>query len=619
MKYYHKTINNYSIEFYIISNIFMAKFDVNNVSVETLLSYVKDWTIAIPEIQRPFVWDSTKVRDLIDSLYREYPVWYIITWKSPDVKLKDWTASEWKQILIDGQQRITALTASLLWQEVLDSDYKRKKIKIAFNLKTEEFQTSNPAIEKQEEWIHDIAEVMKSTFSAVKFSLDYASKFGLDVEEVEKRINKLRSIKDVMIWRIELWSMLDIETVTEIFVRINSKWETLSQADFAMSKISVNEKYEWNDIRKAIDYFCHFAKTPIDYENIKNNDTSFSQKEIFNKISWVKDTNEDLYLPSYVDVLRVAFTYKFKRWKLQDLVSLLSWRDFETREYKEEIIEDSFIKLYEWVRSFVNETNFKRYVMILKSAWIIDDTLVRSQNVLNFGYVLFLLLRERDINPDIIEKYVRRWVIMSIITQRYTSSPESQFDLDIRRLNEAENIIQYIDEELWRQLPDTFREGILAERFNTSVASSPYWKTYLIAQIFLNDNAFLSKDMKIKTLVEWRWDVHHIFPKDYLQKHGKDNKSVYNQIANFALIQTEINLQITNKSPDVYMGEVKVQCKNKQATIWSIVDEAELKDNFRINCIPENFINMTVNDFDEFLKERRILMAQKLKKYYNSL
>ena len=98
----------------------MAKFEVNNVSVSTLLGDVKDGTIAIPEIQRPFVWDTTQVRDLIDSLYREYPVGYIITWKSPDVKLKDGTSSEGKQILIDGQQRVTALTAALLGQEVLD-------------------------------------------------------------------------------------------------------------------------------------------------------------------------------------------------------------------------------------------------------------------------------------------------------------------------------------------------------------------------------------------------------------------------------------------------------------------------------------------------------------------
>ena len=131
----------------------MAKFEVNNVSISTLRGYVDDGTIAIPEIQRPFVWDTTKVRDLIDSLYREYPVGYIITWKSPDVKLKDGTSSEGKQILIDGQQRITALTAALLGREVLDNNYKKKRIKIAFNIINEEFQTNNPAIEKQEDCI----------------------------------------------------------------------------------------------------------------------------------------------------------------------------------------------------------------------------------------------------------------------------------------------------------------------------------------------------------------------------------------------------------------------------------------------------------------------------------
>ena len=597
----------------------MSKFDVNNVSVETLLGYVKDGTIAIPEIQRPFVWDTTKVRNLIDSLYREYPVGYIVTWKSPDVKLKDGSSSEGKQILIDGQQRITALTAALLGEEVLDENYKKRRIKIAFNIQTEEFQTCNPAIEKQEEWISDISEVMQPGFNTFEFLSAYSKKFNLDANTLSKKLTKLQSIKNIMLGRIELGSMLDIETVTEIFVRINSAGVVLSQADFAMSKISVNEKYYGNDIRKTIDYFCHLAKTSSDFENIKSNDIDFSKKEIFNKISWIKDKNEDLYLPSYVDVLRVAFTYKFRRGKLQDLVSLLSGRDFETREYKEEIVEDSYKKLYEGVKTFINQTNFERYVMILKSAGIIDESLIRSQNVLNFGYVLFLYLREINVESNIIEKEVKRWVIMSIITQRYTSSPESKFDLDIKRLTTAKDAVKYIDEELERNLGETFWSGILVENFNTSVASSPYWKTYLIAQIALNDTAFLSKDMKVRTLVEGRGDIHHIFPKDYLQKSGKNNRGIYNQIANFALIQTEINLQITNKSPNIYMSEVVQQCNNQKGAIGSIVDIDLLKENLRVNCIPENIYTMTVSDYDLFLKQRRILMANKIKEYYYSL
>ena len=597
----------------------MTKFEVNNVSVSTLLGYVKDGTIAIPEIQRPFVWDTTKVRDLIDSLYREYPVGYIITWKSPDVKLKDGTSSEGKQILIDGQQRVTALTAALLGQEVLDCNYKKKRIKIAFNILTEEFQTNNPAIEKQDEWISDISEFMKDDFNTFDFISNYSQKFNVDANIVSNRVTKLRSIKNISIGRIELGSSLDIDTVTEIFVRINSAGVVLSQADFAMSKISVNEEYNGNDIRKAIDYFCHFAKTPVDYENIKENDIDFSNKDIFNKITWIKDKNEDLYLPSYVDVLRVTFTYKFKRGKLQDLVSLLSGRDFETREYREDVVAESYSKLYDGVRQFVNQSNFERYVMILKSAGIIDGDLVRSQNVLNFGYILYLLLREKQIAPDKIETLVRRWVIMSIITQRYTSSPESQFDLDIRRLNEAADIVQYIKDEEERRLGDTFWDNILVENFNTSVASSPYWKTFIIAQIKLNNRAFLSKDINVRTLIEGRGDVHHIFPKDYLQKNGKNNRSLYNQIANFAMLQTEVNIQIGKKAPCEYMKSIIEQCNGQENKYGAINTIEDLHFNMNENCIPKSFINMSIDNYDEFLKERRKLMAQKIKEYYNTL
>lgn len=105
----------------------MIKYEVNNSSIDGILSFIKNGEIAIPEIQRPFVWDSSKVRDLIDSLYKGYPVGYIITWKNPDVKLKDGTFALGKKVLIDGQQRITALTAAILGQEVVGSDYRKRE------------------------------------------------------------------------------------------------------------------------------------------------------------------------------------------------------------------------------------------------------------------------------------------------------------------------------------------------------------------------------------------------------------------------------------------------------------------------------------------------------------
>ena len=116
----------------------MARYSVNNYTVETLLSNIKSGSIAIPEMQRPFVWDSSKVRDLVDSLYKGFPVGYIIVWQDPDVKLKDGTKSSGKKVLIDGQQRITAMAAAIVGQEVLDDHYKWKRISMRLDLDFEE-------------------------------------------------------------------------------------------------------------------------------------------------------------------------------------------------------------------------------------------------------------------------------------------------------------------------------------------------------------------------------------------------------------------------------------------------------------------------------------------------
>lgn len=242
----------------------MAQYIVNNNSVDNLLGWIKSDEIAIPEIQRPFVWDASKVRDLIDSLYNGYPVGYIITWKNPDVKLKDGTIATGKKVLIDGQQRITALTAAITGEKVVNENYKKIRIKIAFNPIEEKFEVSNPALEKNSQWISDISEIFKPTFDSYQFVGDYAQVNNVPGNEINKTIQNLLSIRTNSIGVIELSPTLDIETVTEIFIRINSKGVVLSQADFAMSKISSNDKYNGGIIRKTIDYFCHLKQRPMD-------------------------------------------------------------------------------------------------------------------------------------------------------------------------------------------------------------------------------------------------------------------------------------------------------------------------------------------------------------------
>ena len=601
----------------------MIKYEVNNSSIDGILSFIKNGEIAIPEIQRPFVWDGAKVRDLIDSLYKGYPVGYIITWKNPDVKLKDGTFALGKKVLIDGQQRITALTAAVIGQEVVGSDYRKKRIKIAFNPIEEKFEVSNPAIEKDSIWISDISEIFTNDFNTFSYIFKYCGENNItDMNKQSKLANtitKLIAIKNNNLGIIDLSHKLDIETVTEIFIRINSKGVVLSQADFAMSKISSNEAYGGNTIRKTIDYFCHLANNPIDYEAIRENDTEFCSKEEFNKIKWIVKENEDLYSPSYTDVLRVAFTYKFNRGKLADLVSLLSGRDFETREYRDEIAEKSFNLLREGVLDFINETNYKRFIMIIKSSGIIDSTLIRSQNVLNFAYVLYLTLKSKGVQPNKIENLVRRWLVLSILTGRYSGSPESAFDYDIKRIVNAEDIEAFIKNVEEGELSEAFWNNILVTKLNTSVTSSPYFNVYLMAQIRNGDRGFLSSHIDVKTLIEGRGDVHHIFPKKYLQNNGLNNRGQYNQIANYVYMQSEINIKIKDKAPNVYFKELIDQCNSKELKYGGINNLDELNNNLKENCIPKEVFNMDVNNYNEFLELRRKLMAEKIKEYYYKL
>src|SRR6266571_6082805 len=151
------------------------RYSVTPHPIETLLTWVETGEIAIPEIQRPFVWQATQVRNLLDSLYRGYPVGYLIAWRNPTVKLKDGTSSAGKRILIDGQQRVTALMAALLGREVLTKDYETVRIRIAFHPQEERFEVSNPAILKDVSWIHDVAAGFAPDADMIELTEGYAA------------------------------------------------------------------------------------------------------------------------------------------------------------------------------------------------------------------------------------------------------------------------------------------------------------------------------------------------------------------------------------------------------------------------------------------------------------
>ena len=594
----------------------MQKYAVNQHLIETLLAWVNSGEIAIPEIQRPFVWDSSKVRDLIDSLYQGFPIGYVIAWRNPNVRLKDGSLSEGKKILIDGQQRVTALTAAILGHYVVNKTYERIKIKIAFHPVEERFEVQNPAILKDKTWLPDISQAINGDLfeiAAHYFELNPS----VDRKKVQHSFSNLMNIPRKQIGIIELAADLDIETVTEIFIRINSKGVVLSQADFAMSKIASNTEYKGNELRKAIDYFCHLCIAPEFFKNIIEHDEEFTKTDFFQKMQWLRTENEDLYDPDYNDLIRVAFTTQFNRGRLSDLVSLLSGRNFETRTFEATIAEKSFETLKNGVTKFINETNFKRFLMIIKSAGFISPKLIRSQNAINFAYILYLKLKELNINAVNIEHYVRRWFVFSILTGRYSGSPESLFDFDIKQISQRP-FDDYLKEKEEGELSDAFWNASLPQSLDTSVASSPYFHVFLASQVKANDKGFLSRDVLVSDLISLRGDIHHLFPKDYLKRNGLD-RSKYNQIANYVYMQSEINIKVGNKPPKEYLELIKSQMLNENQLVSGISNEQQLLANLKMNAIPLEIQQMNVDDYHAFLILRRKLMALKIRDYYHAL
>ena len=605
------------------------KFTNTSMSIKALLGLIEANDIAIPEIQRPFVWKRAQVRDLMDSLYKGYPTGYIILWKNPDVKLKDGRMSAGKKIVIDGQQRITAMMTAIAGRTVLDSDFEETQIKIAFNPfaaldyelngneEAEIFAVATPAHSKSKNWIPDISKIFETNFSSWTFIPQYIQNNPeIAGEDLQRILNRLRGIESTQIGVIDLSEKLELDVVTDIFIRINSKGTSLSQGDFVMSKMAADEKYGGMILRKLIDYFAHLAVKPQYYSHIANHDQEFASTEHLKQIAWLRNDTETVYDPGCDDVIRVAFMHVFKRARLAELVQLLSGRDFETREYKEDIAAHTFDGMYRGVENFVNEYNFKQFMQTIRGAGFISPKMITSNMALDFAYALFLMLQESDVPVADRKRIVQKWYVLSILTQRYSASPESAFAKDLKVISEV-GIPQALKNIEDATLSDNFWNVALVQNLSYASSLNPTYLTYLAAQVRKVESSLLS-NTPVSELINFGGDVHHIFPKKYLMEHGFD-RTQYNQTANYAYLDTPVNISIGKKAPKDYFSLALQQCGGEQAKCGSIMNEEDLRANLAVNCIPEDIFDMDHTHYEEFLQKRRALMAAKIRKYYEGL
>lgn len=591
-------------------------YKITQYSVSTILGYVENSQIAIPEIQRPFVWKGQEVRDLIDSLYEGYPIGYLIVWQNSQVRIRGFGKGGTKKILIDGQQRVTALMAALLGREVLDSQYRSHRIKIAFyplaQPGEEKFAVSDASYEDKPGWIPDISVLFRRDFSFRKFEKEYKEKNpDLDTSLLEAAIDRLKGIVKHQVGVIELSFLLDIDVVSEIFIRINLQGKPLNQEDFAMSKISVNEQYDGDLIRNCIDYFCHLIKEPSFMTILKANEKEFMETEYGRLLGWLQEGEELLYVPSYSDVLKVVLIAGFGKSKIGDLVNLLSGKTkdktFARGEVSQKVAKEAFETLGRGVRAFVSEENYKGFLKALRRAGYTSERLLYSQAVLNYCYAMYLLMDMEGLSSDKKESLMGRWMTMCLITGHYQSAPDTVVMKDYKEIREAgmESYLRQIEE---LRLGEEFFASVLPEKFTCTTARTAPYLAYLAAQTASGTLSLYSGENTVGGLYAAKAEAYQILPKAYLEKCGFKTRETYGQVANLTYISKDVKAIVRRKSPANYREELEKQ-----------LSAEEIQASLAANDIPENIFDADAGSVPEILAERRRKMARKIQNHYYSL
>ena len=591
-------------------------YKITQYSVSSILGYVENSQIAIPEIQRPFVWKGEEVRALIDSLYEGYPIGYLIVWQNSQVRVRNFGKGGTKKILIDGQQRVTALMAALLGKEVLDEQYQSHRIRIAFNPLAgkgeERFAVCDTKHEEDSRWIPDISIFFRRDFSFRQFEKEYKeANPDEDFTPLEESVDTLKEIVKHQVGVIEFSFLLDIDVVSEIFIRINLQGKPLNQEDFVMSKISVNEQYGGDYIRNCIDYFCHLLREPSFYQVLQQNETEFFNSEYGKALTWCQNEEQSLYIPSYADVLKVVLISYFGKTRIGDLVHLLSGRDgekkgFSKKEVSKKVSEEAFEKLGAGVKAFVCEENFQGFQKALKKAGYSCSRLLYSQSVLNYCYAMYLLMYRQGIGEKERESLLSKWITMAMITGHYQSGGESTVQKDYANAQE-EGFASYLAQIEELKLADEFYNNILPEKFTSTTARTAPFLAYVATQCARGVHSLYS-DVTIEELYKNKTESYQILPKAYLAKCGYKTREIYGQVANLTYVSKETKDIIRKKSPVDY-----------KESLEKAIGIEKIRTSLKENDLTEAIFTANETDVIQILADRRRQMASEIREFYKTL
>jgi hypothetical protein len=580
-------------------------FKDSTYTVSGLIDDIRQGDVALPDIQRPFVWDGTKVRDLFDSMYKGFPVGYLLFWETGaeagarqiGVDAKEKAP---KLLIVDGQQRLTSLYAVMTGAKIVRDDYSETRIRIAFRPTDATFAVADAAIDKDPEFIPDISalwipgERRNVVRGFLRRLSDKRELTETETDQLDEAISRVHDLRDYPFKAVELASTVEEEQVAEVFVRINSEGVTLNQADFILTLMSVF----WGKGRRQLEDFSRGCKVP-----------TLSAASPFN---WYIQ-------PSPAQMLRVSVALAFRRAVLKQVYSVLRGKDMETGKLDPARRAAQFTRLQQAHEEVLDITNWHEFLQCLERAGFRGSKMISSDNAVLFTYALWLFGRVGYGVPlDRLREVIARWFFMAQTTSRYSGTFETQFERDTARLSDlkpgdADGYVRILSKTVDDTLTADFWAITMPNDLATSASKSPALLAYIAALNILDADALLSTGKvraRLDPAITARKGIerHHLFPRAYLRTQLKvtDSREI-NQIANMALVEWADNIAISDDAP---------------ATYWPAQLSAKKLPNEMANrqlhwhALPPDWQHMA---YPAFLAERRKLMAQVVRDAYSRL
>lgn len=581
-------------------------------TVGHLINKIETGELGLPELQRPFVWKDTKVRDLFDSMMRGYPIGYLMLWECPDTD-KNRTIGTGthsyespKEVIIDGQQRLTSLFAVMKGRKVLNSKYDERTIVISYCPLKNKFEVGTSATKKDPEWVYDISQLYLAP-SSRKFTNNFIDNLQaareakgetLSDEEqdiIDENFTAVENLAKFTMPVFDIDANGDEEDVAEIFVRVNSGGVELKQNDFILTLLSLY----WDEGRRQIEQFSmDSTKPPVAG----------------------KTTSYNLVTGVYAqDLIRVVMAYGFDRARLKYGYKLLRGADFDHKGAVDLSLRDQrFNTLKSKLPDVLDIHSWHEFLKAVMSAGYLNDDIILSHNSIFYSYAMYLIAKHRfNASENENLHLTSLWFFYACLVSLYTGSFESLVENHLNAIKELSTLDEYRDFILSRvgeRLTNDYFDITLlgSEGLAVSGRGNNAWNAYVAALNILDAKILFSKtSLLVSKLFEPGTDgkrksleKHHLFPKAYLKSKGYNDARI-NQMANYAFIDWKDNADILDDAPSVYYPVV---CKGRT--------EDDIRRMEEENALPHGWEHM---DYEDFLIERRKLMSAIIKKAYEKL